>query len=63
MTLLVLINLSGEEVQYEIPNGLTIGESLLTTTPDTPMSDSAGTVALSGWQATVCVAAGQGHQA
>ena len=63
VTLLVLINLSGEEVQYEIPNGLTIGESLLTTTPDTPMSDSAGTVALSGWQATVCVAAGQGHQA
>lgn len=53
-TLLVLINLSGDEVHYDIPNGLTIGETLLTNTPGTHLADGANSVALSGWQATIC---------
>ena len=52
-TLLVLINLSSDEVHYDIPNGLPIGETLITNTP-TGLPDGANSVTLSGWQAAIC---------
>ena len=52
--LLVLINLGSDEVHYTIPNGLTIGETLLTNMPDSHLPDGANSVTLTGWQATIC---------
>jgi oligo-1,6-glucosidase len=52
-TMLVLLHLSAESVTYEIPEGLTIRSTLLST-DDAPQSGSA-TVALPGWHASIHV--------
>ena len=53
VTLLVLINMSRDALDYELPNGLAVAETLLTNVAGDAAPAGSTTVPLSGWQATI----------
>jgi len=52
-TLLVLIHMGRDLLDYELPGGLVIAETLLTNVPGVAPAVGSTTVTLSGWQATI----------
>jgi oligo-1,6-glucosidase len=53
VTLLVLINFGGDALDYGLPNGLAVAETLLTNVGGDAAPAGSITVPLSGWQATI----------
>jgi oligo-1,6-glucosidase len=52
-TLLVLINMGRDLLEYELPRGLAIADTLLTNVPGVVAAAGSTIVTLSGWQATI----------
>ena len=53
VTVLVLINMTGDAVDYALPSGLALAETLLTNVGGDALPAGSTTVPLAGWQATI----------
>jgi oligo-1,6-glucosidase len=53
VTLLVLMNMSNDDLDYGLPNGLAVAETLLTNVTGDALPAGSTRVPLSGWQATI----------